>query len=223
VADEITRSAGPDRAYPVVGDITKLDDCERILEQSLARFGTVEVLVNNARYESRNYPMMPFWKREPDFYQNTINTNVNGTFLISRTITPHLIAQGWGRIVNLSTSLSTMLRAKFSPYGVSKAALESATVIWSKDLEGTGVTVNALLPGAPVETGEPIPADRREGRTLFLPCDIMNPVIIWLASDLSDGKTGGRYVCKNWDPSLPPNEAAEKSLEPVFRVPAPET
>jgi 3-oxoacyl-[acyl-carrier protein] reductase len=52
----------------------------------------------------------------------------------------------------------------------------------------------------------------------------MNPLVIWLASDLSNGKTGGRYVGKNWDSSLPPNEAAEKAREAVvFRTPPPET
>ncbi len=105
---------------------------------------------------------------------------------------------------------------------MSKAAIEAETIIWAKDLEGTGVTVNSLLPGGSVDTGEG-QAVRADGRKL-LPVDIMNPLIIWLASDLSDGKTGGRYVGKNWDPSLPPNEAAEKAREaPVLRSPPPGT
>jgi len=75
------------------------------------------------------------------------------------------------------------------------------------DLAGTGVTVNSLLPGGACDTDP----DRvkRPGQTL-LPVDIMNPVVVWLASDLSDGKTGGRYVGKLWDGSLPPDQAAAK-------------
>ncbi len=222
VADEIDRHVARDRALSVVADITKRDDCKRVLEKSLATFGAAEVLVNNARHLTQGYPVVPFWEADPDFWQNTIRTNVNGMFLMSHTITPHLVAQGWGRIINISTSLGTLQRIKNSPYGVSKAAIEAATVIWAKDLEGTGVTVNSLLPGGRVDTGEGEVV--RWAGDKMLPVDIMNPLIIWLASDLSHGKTGGRYVGKNWDPSLSPNEAAEKAREAVvFETPPPET
>ncbi len=222
VANEIGQLAGQGRALRVVADITKRDDCKKVLEQSLATFGTVQVLVNNARHIIRGYPKVPFWEVDPEFWQKSIHVNVNGTFLISHAITPHLVAQGWGRIVNISTSLGTLQRVKNSHYGVSKAAIEAETIIWAKDLEGTGVTVNSLLPGGRVDTGEG-QAAREDGRKL-LPVDIMNPLIIWLASDLSDGETGGRYVGKNWDHSLPPNEAAEKAREaPVLRAPLPGT
>ena len=77
--------------------------------------------------------------------------------------------------------------------------------------------MNSLLPGGKVDKGE-VKNAKELGQKL-LPVDIMNPVIIWLASDLSDGKTGGRYVGKNWDPNLPPNAAVEKAREkPVFLI-----
>ena len=58
---------------------------------------------------------------------------------------PALLASGWGRIVNVTTSLSTMQRRENSPYGVSKAAIEAETLIWAQDMAGTGVTVNSLI------------------------------------------------------------------------------
>jgi 3-oxoacyl-[acyl-carrier protein] reductase len=112
-----------------------------------------------------------------------------------------------------------MQRGHNSPYGVTKAALEAATMIWAQDLEDTGVTVNSLIPGGSCDS-DPDRAPPKGGRKL-LPVDIMNPLVVWLASDLSDGKTGGRYVGKLWDASLPPNEAAEQAREaPVLREPA---
>lgn len=221
VATEIEQLAGRDRALCVSADITRREDCKRLVEESLTAFGRVEVLVNNARHIIRGHPKVRFWEMDPEFWQKSILVNVNGTFLMSHTIAPYLVAQGWGRIVNISTSLGTLQRVRNSHYGVSKAAIEAETIIWAKDIEGTGVTINSLLPGGRVDTGEG-EAESEDGRKL-LPVDIMNPLIIWLASDLSDGKTGGRYVGENWDPNLPPNEAAEKAREaPVLLKPPPD-
>src|SRR5271169_6130281 len=60
------------------------------------------------------------------------------------TVVPEMMRQGWGRIVNVTTSLGTMLAAGSPTYGPSKAALEALSAIMAKDLDGTGVTVNVL-------------------------------------------------------------------------------
>jgi len=106
-----------------------------------------------------------------------------------------------------------------SPYGVTKAALEAATLIWAQDLQNTGVTVNSLIPGSKVL---PDPNTPLEEASKFLPVEIMNPLVVWLASDLSNNKTGGRYVGRLWDARLAPNEAAQRAMEPpVLRKPPP--
>ena len=91
---------------------------------------------------------------------------------------------------------------------MTKAALESATLIWAADLAGTGVTVNSLLPGGSCAND---PGKVTKSGKALLPMDIMNPVLLWLASDLSDGMTGRRYIGKLWDSSLPPGEAAARA------------
>jgi hypothetical protein len=85
-------------------------------------------------------------------------------------------------------------------------------MIWAQDLDGTGVTVNSLIPGGACDSDPGRPVGR--GQSQLLPVDIMNPLAVWLASDLSDGKTGGRYVGKLWDATLSPGEAAACCLEP---------
>jgi 3-oxoacyl-[acyl-carrier protein] reductase len=117
-----------------------------------------------------------------------------------------------------------MQRRHNSPYGVSKAAIEAETLIWGKDLEGTGVTVNSLIPGGAADTDFVHMASRKElaaiGRTLLPPAVMVKP-IVWLASRLSDGVTGARFVGKLWDEALAPIDAAAKAREPSVLLPVP--
>lgn len=221
VATEIERAAGPGRALPLKTDITVRVDCERVLSESIRAFGKLQVLVNNARRPVRGPGLppagnfLPFWESNPDIWQESVHVNVNGTFLMSHIVAPHLIAAGWGRIVNINTSLGGLTQPRNSPYGVTKAALESATLIFAAELEGTGVTVNTLLPGGACDTDPNRPPNPN---LKLLPVDIMNSAIVWLASRRSDGKTGGRYIGRLWNDKLPPDEAAAGAYTPpVFR------
>jgi NAD(P)-dependent dehydrogenase (short-subunit alcohol dehydrogenase family) len=210
-------------------DITSRDDCERLIGETLEKFGALHVLVNNAAMgqvhleRSPNTKSLKFWESDPDIWQDVIVTNVNGTFLMARTAVPHMLRGGFGRIVNVTTSLATMQRRNNSPYGVTKAAIEAETLIWAQELAGTGVTVNSLIPGGAADTDFVHESSRKElaamGRAL-LPPSVMVPPVVWLASRLSDGVTGARFVGKLWDDTLPPVDAAAKAREPSVLLPA---
>jgi NAD(P)-dependent dehydrogenase (short-subunit alcohol dehydrogenase family) len=142
-----------------------------------------------------------------------IDTNVNGPFLMARAAVRSMLRQRWGRIVNVSMNHETMRRAGFSPYGPSKAAVESETIIWAQDLAGTGVTVNALLPGGATLTGM-IPAGVPDMvRTSLLDAGVMVAPLLWLASPASDGVTGKRLIANRWRSDLDPSAAAEAASE----------
>ena len=115
---------------------------------------------------------------------------------MARAAAPHLIAQGWGRIVNVVTSYTTML--KYTPYGAAKAMLEAATVVWANDLAGTGVTVNALLPGGPADTAM-VPVKLVPDRSRLVRPEAMVGPAVWLTSPSSDGVTGHRFIGQDWD------------------------
>jgi 3-oxoacyl-[acyl-carrier protein] reductase len=158
----------------------------------------------------------PFWKTDPETWRMIIATNVNGPFFMARAVAPGMIARGWGRIINISMNRATMRRRGFSPYGPSKAALESETTIWAQDLAGTGVTVNALLPGGASRTGmilEEVPPDMQN--RLISP-EIMVAPLLWLVSDAADEVSGQRLDASRWDINLNPSEAAAKAREPAL-------
>ena len=215
--------AGQGKARAISCDITDRRSCERLIAETIEIFGALHILVNNAGKGPAHVERAPgtkshlFWESDPDIWQQVIQTNVNGTFLVSRSAVPPMLKAGWGRIVNVTTSLGTMQRRANSPYGVSKTAIEAETLIWAQDLAGTGITVNSLIPGGAADTEFVSASSRRDlaaaGRRFLQPA-VMVPPILWLASTLSDGITGARFVGRLWDGHLPPSEAAMKAREP---------
>jgi 3-oxoacyl-[acyl-carrier protein] reductase len=225
--EAVSAEAGPGTVLPLAADVTRPEDCAAAVAFAVARFGRLDVLVNNAgrgmRLVSDDFLTTPtrFWEVEPAVWRDIVDTNVNGPFLMARAAAPSLIASGRGRVVNISMNHETMRRAGFSPYGPSKAALESETIVWAQDFAGTGVTVNALLPGGATETGV-IPASvGADARAAMLRPSIVVPPLLWLASDASGGFTGRRIDAKRWRPELPGAEAAGQASEPAGWAVAP--
>jgi 3-oxoacyl-[acyl-carrier protein] reductase len=154
-------------------------------------------------------------------------TNVGGVWAMAQTVAPGMVARGAGKIVNVSTSRRTMVCTASGIYGPCKAAVEASSRVWADELAGTGVTVKVLLPGGPADTGL-IPGSVGNRAAKFvagkaapggegfvsgglLPPQIMGPPMLWLASDLSDGVTGRRYVARDWDTDLHPDAAAARA------------
>lgn len=217
VSEEANRARGVDAVLPVAADVTSEADCARVVQAALRNFGAVHILVNNAgrgmRFVSETFMETPtrFWEVDAATWRQIIDTNVNGPLLMAKAVVPHLLGQRWGRIINISMNYETMRRAGFSPYGPSKAAVESETAIWAQDLAGTGITVNALLPGGATRTGMvPETVSDKVRRALLDPA-IVVPPLLWLASEASDGISGARFVGSAWDPALPPSEAAARA------------
>jgi NAD(P)-dependent dehydrogenase (short-subunit alcohol dehydrogenase family) len=204
LAEIIEGEGHPNRPLAVECDVAQWRDCENVIKKAVERFGAVHGLVNNAGIGMQNIGTVlvgrrkAFYEMDAEAWRKAIDVNLNGAFLMAKAITPHLVAQGWGRIVNIETSFFTMMMDGFSPYGPSKAALESATVIWAKDLATTGVTVNALLPGGPANT-RMIPDTEVSDRASLIQPEVMDAPIVWLLSSQSDGVTGRRIVAKDWD------------------------
>ena len=212
---------GRDCLLAIAADVTCEDDCVHTVDAAIERYGAVHILVNNAargmRFIDERFLERPakFWQAASGAWQMIVETNVNGPFLMARAVVPHLLAQHWGRLINISINHETMGRAGFSPYGPSKAALEAATAGWSRELDGTGVTVNALAPGGITDTAMVPDAAPEQVRRVMLDPAIMVAPVQWLCSRDADAISGQRIVANKWDASLPANEAARRALGPL--------
>lgn len=214
---EIGSIVGRENALAIVADVTEPQAVGKTTSTCLDRFGHIDVLVNNAgrgmRLISETFNTSPakFWKSDIDSWRTIVDVNVNGPFLMARSVVPHMLERGFGKIINISTSDQTMVREGYSPYGPSKAFLEAASRTWSRDLAGSGIDVNVLLPGGAADTDLLPPSPDRKGAdgNLLSPA-VMREPILWLVSDASNGRSGGRYVGRLWDG---PDAARDDSIE----------
>jgi NAD(P)-dependent dehydrogenase (short-subunit alcohol dehydrogenase family) len=213
--DSFAKQWGAKIALAILADVTDPSDCAHVVEETIRCFGQIDVLVNNAGrgmlFVGPYFLTQPtrFWEIDPATWRIVIDTNVNGPFLMARAVVPHMLSRGTGAIINITMNYETMKRRGFSPYGPSKAALESETIIWAKDLEGTGVTVNEILPGGATATGMIPPQIPEEIRHALLSAEIIVPPAVYLASDDGRKLTGRRLVAKDWMPECPDGTVAE--------------
>jgi NAD(P)-dependent dehydrogenase (short-subunit alcohol dehydrogenase family) len=203
----------------LVGDVSVPDYCDRAVAQTVEQFGGLDILVNDAGVSMA--PAVPkgqtrarFWETVPEGWLRVLAINAGGPFLMARAAAPHMIARKWGRIVNVTTSYDTMMAPGLTAYGAAKSALEANTAAWAKELDGTGVTANVLVPGGPTDTAF-FPPDFPRDTVKLLDPALMGPPIRWLASAQSDGITGCRFIARDWDTGLPPAEAAAKVRAPA--------
>ena len=200
-------------------DLTSDSAAEEITKATRDRFGRIDILVNNAgigpgaiRPDSWQRPLK-FWEITPDQWRRFVAVHTTAPLALANAVVPNMMRQGWGRIVNVTTSLGTMLNAGSPTYGPSKAALEALSAIMSKDLDGTGVTVNVLVPGGITNT--PMVSASGFDRAKMIQPEVMVPPLLWLVSDAAGKVTGRRFLGVHWDPELPPEQAAEKAGAPV--------
>jgi 3-oxoacyl-[acyl-carrier protein] reductase len=230
VAEIEAATAGTNLAgqiLPLVADLRLPTECDRVVEKARERFGGVHILVNNAGLtfttidpaRFRREEPQKFWQVSDDIVRAVIETNYIAADQMSRRVAPRMVEQGWGRIVNVTTKLDTMNRPHTSPYGASKAALEMATEVWAKEVEGTALTINIVNPGAGANT--PGMADEmrtmsREGRApRLVEPEEMIPPLLYVVSREADTVNGWRFDANLWDPSLPAAEAARRAGRPA--------
>jgi NAD(P)-dependent dehydrogenase (short-subunit alcohol dehydrogenase family) len=137
----------------IEADLARDESIDEIVSTARGRFGVVDILVNNAgvgqatvRSDNRQHPIK-FWEVSPEQWKLFVAVHTSAPMALSRALVDDMMRQKWGRIVNVTTSLGTMIREGSPTYGPSKAALEAFSAIMAKDLAGTGVTVNVLGAG----------------------------------------------------------------------------
>jgi NAD(P)-dependent dehydrogenase (short-subunit alcohol dehydrogenase family) len=189
------RELGADADF-VRADVRHDDDVQALVRHTVERFGRLDVAVNNAGTEGKTGPITD---QSPESYAATFDTNVLGTILSLKHEMRVMLAQGYGSIVNLSSTFGSRGAAGASMYVASKHAVEGLTKAAALEGAAAGVRVNAVAPG-PVETGmlnRFAGSAERKGamaagvpmRRLGTPEDIA-ATIVFLASDKAAFVTG---------------------------------
>ena len=132
----------------------------------------------------------------------------------AQLIVPDMLNRRWGRVINVTTSLDTMYSINGGAYGPSKAALEANTVIMARDLEGSGVSANILVPGGLADT-RIVPPSLHASRAALIRPEVMRAPAVWLSSEASYGINGMRFIAARWDPELPLAERIERAGAPA--------
>ena len=139
-AEEIRSEIGSD-VTTVVTDVRDRQQVEGAVAHALDRFGTIDVMVNNA---GNTGEIGPLWKLDPDRWANVISVHVLGTYYGCRAVIPGMLERGSGRIVNMAG----VGGPNDTSYDAAKTAIINMTENLSVELTGTGVTVNAISPGS---------------------------------------------------------------------------
>jgi citronellol/citronellal dehydrogenase len=145
--DAITKAGG--RAIAVRCDVSVPHDLDGLVARTLAEFGRVDSLINNAMAPTRGL----FDDTTVEMWDESMTANVRSLFLLTKLVVPPMRAQGGGSIINVSSGGADHAAAPYMPpgyvtYAVAKAAMERYTTGVAPELQPDGITVNALRPGA---------------------------------------------------------------------------
>ena len=174
----------------VGADVSRAADVQALFAAVTAAFGPPDILVNNA---GGGQPRRLDDLTEADF-DHTIATNLKSAFLCTQAALPHMRAQGWGRIVNISSGAARGAGLVGVHYNASKAGLEGLTRGYAARLAAEGVTVNAVAP-TQIAT-DMIPPDIRAARAaripmrrLGLPEEVAHAVLMVVGNAFMTGQT----------------------------------
>ena len=187
----------PGRVAGISTDIADGDSVAGAMEVTLQEYPQIDILINNAGISGPNHRL---WEYPPDDWRRVIDVNLFGSFLVTQAVVPTMIANGYGRIVNIASVAGKDGNPNASAYSASKAGLINMTKSLGKELAGTGVLVNCVTPAA-VRT--PLFDQMSEEHVAYMLSKIplqrfgepeeIAALVAWLASEECSFSTGAAF------------------------------
>ena len=192
VVSEIRRAGG--QIDGSAGDIGKLEDVRRIVQTAAGEFGGIDVLVNNAsllgpRVHIASYPA--------DAWEEVLRVNLTGLFFVTHLVLQIMIPRRQGSIVNLSSGVGRVGRARWGAYAASKFGVEGFTQMVAEEVKEFGIRANTVNPGATRTQMRAAAYPDEDPLTLPTP-DEVTEIFTYLASDQSAGVTGKSLNARDW-------------------------
>ncbi|CUS88305.1 3-oxoacyl-[acyl-carrier protein] reductase [Candidatus Kryptonium thompsonii] len=196
-------------AIGLIGDVSNWNDVQKIVEETVRKFSTVDILINNAGIQK---PIGLFQNVDIKEWIRNFEVNLFGAAMFCKAVLPLMIEKRNGKIINLSGGGATYPRPYFSAYSVSKTAIVRFTEILAEEVKDYNIHVNAIAPCAintrmleeVLEAGEL--AGKKELEEAITravkggsPLEIVVELALFLASEESDGITG-KLISAPWDP-----------------------
>ena len=136
------------KCLTVQGDVSNFEDCEKFVKEIIEEYGKIDVLVNNAGITKDTLLM----RMKKEDFEDVIDTNLVGTFNVTKNVISHMMKARSGRIINISSVVGVAGNAGQTNYSASKAGMIGFTKSLAKEVASRGILVNAVAPGF-IETG----------------------------------------------------------------------
>jgi len=173
-------------------DITKSEEVNQMMDQAIAQWGKVDILVNGAGIVRGERPK-PIWEITDSEWRRGIDTNMAGAFYCSRAVAKHMVERQWGRIINIASGFGMRGRRNRFMYNAAKAGVIVLTMSLALTLAHDGIRVNVIAPGLFQTFGT---ADRYNAVAPLIPVGRVGQppeiggLAVYLASEASDYVTG---------------------------------
>ena len=187
----------PDNVSAVQTDVTSYDSVEKSVQETIDKNSTIDILVNNAGIAG---PSFKTWEYPIDQWQNVVDIDLTGVFYCCRAVTPHMIKNNYGRIVNVASIAGKEGNPNAMPYSAAKAGVIALTKSLGKELSDKNIAVNCVTPAAAkTRIFDQISQEHIDymlskiPRGRFLKVDELASMVSWLVSEENSYTTGAVF------------------------------